>query len=115
MSKPDDIAQWAWDKARDVAFDFDCDWTHGDRLEADAIVAIARAIMTAKAEAYEDAAKMIEEGFDRVVGEPYADDGSPSKNDKCPHNRYMYEDCEACCVGAIRSKANCISKAKHLR
>lgn len=102
MSKPDDIPQDVLDRAQQLHFDEV--WKTAGM--PDVTLLIARAMMTERAEAYEDAAKMIEEGFDRVVGEPYADDGSPSKNDKCPHNRYMYEDCETCCVDAIRSKAN---------
>jgi hypothetical protein len=32
----------------------------------------------------------------RPIGERYADDGSPSKHDKCTHDRYMWEDCTSC-------------------
>jgi hypothetical protein len=47
-------------------------------------------------------AKLLEEGFDKPVAEAYRNDGQPSKNDTCPHGRYMYEDCEACAAKAIR-------------
>jgi len=53
----------------------------------------------------EACAALIEEGFERIVGESYADDPNVrSKHDKCPHGRYMYEDCEQCCADAIRQR-----------
>lgn len=54
------------------------------------------------AAAREQAATLIDDGFARPVGTPHRDDGVSSKNDKCPHDRVMYEDCEACCSAAIR-------------
>lgn len=51
----------------------------------------------------EEAAKVIEEGFEKAVGESYRNDGKPSKNDKCPHGRYHYEDCDQCCADAVRA------------
>jgi len=86
----------AVDEANDVA----------DKLDWSTEQVLAYAILQARSSAYEECAKLIEEGFEKIVGEPYRDDGIPSKNDKCPHGRYMYEDCEQCCVDAIRSKAN---------
>jgi len=47
--------------------------------------------------------EIIEGGFDKQVAEQFRMDGKPSKNDKCPHGFYMYEDCEACAVVALRS------------
>lgn len=54
-------------------------------------------------QALEEAATLIEQGFTRDVAEPYMPDGRRTKNDKCPHGRYMYEDCEQCCAAAIRA------------
>lgn len=51
----------------------------------------------------ERAAALVEQGYDRVSGEPWRDDGSPSKLDKCAHEIYGYESCEHCAVAAIRS------------
>lgn len=65
------------------------------------VQASARAIMAAQAEQREKDARLIEEGFEKAVGESYAP-GSRSKNDKCPHGRVMYEDCDQCCADAIR-------------
>ena len=57
------------------------------------------------AETVEQCAKLIESGYDKPVGKPWRKDGKPSKNDQCPHGRYMYEDCEPCAVIALRSLA----------
>lgn len=57
------------------------------------------------AETVEQCAKLIENGYDKPVGKPWRKDGKPSKNDECPHGRYMYEDCEPCAVIAIRALA----------
>lgn len=56
-------------------------------------------------ETVEQCAELIETGYDKPVGKPWRKDGKPSKNDECPHGRYMYEDCEPCAVIAIRSLA----------
>ena len=32
----------------------------------------------------------------RAVAYPFRDDGTPSKNDRCSHNQYMYEECASC-------------------
>ena len=56
-------------------------------------------------ETLERAAKLIDEGFDKVVGKSFRKDGIASKNDHCLHGRYMYEDCDACCAAAIRALA----------
>lgn len=42
----------------------------------------------------EEAAKEIEEGFDR---------GIKTKRDQCLHGRFGWEDCEPCCAAAIRA------------
>lgn len=52
----------------------------------------------------EECAKLIEEGFEREVGEQYLPDRR-TKNDKCKHGRYMYEDCEQCAASAIRARS----------
>lgn len=59
---------------------------------------IARALMAER----ERCARLIEDGFNRSVGKPLRPGGRPSKNDKCPHDRAMFEDCEQCCADAIR-------------
>lgn len=51
----------------------------------------------------EEAARIVEDGFNKEVGTAYRDDGVASKNDKCPHGIWMYEDCEACAAAAIRA------------
>lgn len=56
-------------------------------------------------ETMERCAKLIESGYDKPVGKPWRKDGKPSKNDECPHGRYMYEDCEPCAVIALRALA----------
>ena len=37
-----------------------------------------------------------EKDFPVVVGEKFRKDMIPSKNDKCIHGLFMYEDCESC-------------------
>lgn len=59
--------------------------------------------LSERAKIIEECAKLIEEGFTKTAAEPYRNDGVSSKNDKCPHGRYMYEDCEPCCVDALRA------------
>lgn len=54
-------------------------------------------------QAFEEAATLIDEGFDKPVGKAWRNDGKASKNDKCPHDQYMYEDCEPCAANAIRA------------
>lgn len=39
----------------------------------------------------------------RLPGEPYRDDGSPSKMDKCAHGRRLYEDCDECACAFARA------------
>jgi hypothetical protein len=44
------------------------------------------------------AAQMIDNGDGRPV--------TLSKSDKCPHEKFRWEDCEDCCADAIREMAN---------
>ena len=90
--KPEWCTQEVWDKA-----------DHLFRCSSADVIALA--LMRAERRGMEKAAGLIDHGFDKLVGEPYRADGTPSKNDKCPHGRYMYEDCEQCCSAAIRAKA----------
>lgn len=53
--------------------------------------------------AFEEAATLIDEGFEKAVGKPWRNDGKSSKNDRCPHDKFMYEDCENCASSAIRA------------
>lgn len=69
-----------------------------DRDSGENAEVIAEAIVAER----ERCAKLIEEGFEKAVGESY-ELGHKSKNDKCPHGRYMYEDCDQCCADAIRA------------
>jgi hypothetical protein len=52
----------------------------------------------AREEALEEAASLIEEGFKRSHS-----DELHTKEDKCFHGKYAWEDCDMCCVAAIRS------------
>lgn len=84
------------------------DWTNSPTSDAD--IHAARAATPPASSGLDPAtieacAKLIENGFPKVVGEPYRDDGKSSKNDKCPHGHWMYEDCEACVVDALRALA----------
>ena len=45
--------------------------------------------------ALEEAAKLIEEGFDRP--------GIETKQDTCAHGKFGWEDCEGCAAAAIRA------------
>lgn len=67
--------------------------------QVDSLIARAQAaeasLASARADALEEAAKLIESGFDR--------EGITTKHDKCPHGLYGWEDCEQCAVIAIRA------------
>lgn len=52
-------------------------------------------LASAREDALEEAAKLIETGFDR--------EGIDTKHDKCPHGLYGWEDCEQCAATAIRA------------
>ena len=98
--KPDDIPEDVWAAAvrcaevvcRNLPEDY------GDMTIE--IRAIARVILAER----ERCAQLIERGVNRVVHQPFWV-GRRSKNDLCPHERYMYEDCERCCADAIRAGA----------
>ncbi|TBY17452.1 hypothetical protein [Rhizobium leguminosarum] len=45
--------------------------------------------------AFEEAARLIEEGFDRP--------GIAKKQDTCAHGKFGWEDCESCAAAAIRA------------
>lgn len=32
----------------------------------------------------------------RTVAHSFKDDGTPSKNDRCPHNIFFYDECAGC-------------------
>lgn len=104
MTRPDDIPEWAWEKANKLRLE-NADAALGlpswERLN----FIIARAILAAVEEERTACALLIEEGFDRAVDDPYRDDGKPSKNDRCAHDRAMYEDCEQCAAAAIRNRS----------
>ena len=96
MGKPTDIPEDVWKTAR-AALGHTRDPV--TKVPHTLVVNVARALMAER----ERCAKIIEEGCDRPVGEPFRNDGVPSKNDKCPHGVVMYEDCSACFAAAIRS------------
>ena len=41
--------------------------------------------------------KIAEGNIPRTVKTPFRDDGQPSKNDRCEHGQWLYEDC-GCCI-----------------
>lgn len=103
MNKPNGISDKVWKDARKRAGIL---WNemakaHTSSREDD-IDFLALAISKAIEETYEECAALLEEGYDKEVDEPYRDDGKPSKNDRCEHDRAMYEDCELCAAKAIR-------------
>lgn len=82
-------------------------WSNLRRRAADAIDRLRKdrdaAFTAGQRDMREKAAQIIENGYERPVGKPYRKDGVPSKNDECSHGRWMYQDCEACTVAAIRT------------
>lgn len=60
-------------------------------------------VAAVRRQAFEEAATLIDEGFEKAVGKPWRNDGKSSKNDRCPHDKFMYEDCENCASAAIRA------------
>lgn len=73
-------------------FDGEC---HLTDTEAHAIADfLSEAERRARREALEEAAKTIEEGFDR---------GIVSKHDLCAHKKFEWEDCESCAANAVRA------------
>lgn len=84
-------------------------WETADYLfrcsSADVIaLALRKAHQRGRREGMEEAADMIDHGFEKPVGKSYHPNFR-SKHDQCPHGLYMYEDCEQCCSAAIRAKA----------
>ena len=60
-----DIPEDVMKRARDIVFDFDCDWTadgrsRGDREEQDAVEAVARALMEERAAERERCATIVD-------------------------------------------------------
>lgn len=64
-----------------------------DQLQS-VVTALSEAERRARREALEEAAKTIEEGFDR---------GIVSKHDLCAHKKFEWEDCESCAANAVRA------------
>ena len=95
---PDDIPQWAWDVSLEISND-------RETLATTIALAIFDAHQRGRREGMEEAATMIDEGVEKPASSPWRNDGKPSKHDKCPHDLFMYEDCETCCASAIRAKA----------
>lgn len=60
-------------------------------------------VSSVRRQVLEEAATLIDEGFEKQVGKAWRNDGKPSKNDECPHGKFMYEDCEQCASYAIRA------------
>ncbi len=57
----------------------------------------------ARADAYEEALRTIANGDEpRPVGKVWRVDGRSSKNDKCIHDRWMYDDCGECIAEVAR-------------
>lgn len=96
MSKPTSYAE-APQEIRDGVEQLIRTYGPDPALLAGALVAATtRIILAAKAEEREACALLIEQGFDR--------EGITTKNDKCPHGLYGWEDCEQCAVRAIRKR-----------
>ena len=100
--KPEWCPQELWDEA--------CKCMTAWPLSVEGRSRIARALLDAhqrgRREGMEEAATMIDEGVEKPASSPWRNDGKPSKHDKCPHDLFMYEDCETCCASAIRAKAD---------
>lgn len=47
--------------------------------------------------------KIVAEDCPRPVAVHWRVDGSYSKHDKCPHDRWMYDDCTECMIVALRA------------
>lgn len=97
MSSNVTIPEWA-EKA---AQDFHDKWDTG--MSGAAFKDLARALLAAERRGLEKAEKLLAEGYSRDVGEAWRRDGQPSKNDKCSHGAYHYEECLPCAQAAIRS------------
>lgn len=55
--KPEDIPQWAWDEADDTTYNIETDG-HGSIEYTEARASIARLVMKARSQAYEECAKI---------------------------------------------------------
>jgi hypothetical protein len=98
MGRPQDIPEDVWESLPRPAV------TYADHsYPAYSREQMARVLLAERLKEREACAKLIEEGFERPVGEAQVP-GHRSKNDYCPHQRFMYEDCEQCAAIAIRSR-----------
>lgn len=43
-----------------------------------------------------EAIRLVVEGGAMTRAKPWRNDGKPSKSDRCPHDKFMYEACENC-------------------
>ena len=78
---------------------------HADREAVRAEQAAELAKFKALAETLAGALEQIEEGtYPRPLGKPWRMDASSSKHDRCIHDAWMYEACEAC-IDAFASEA----------
>ena len=91
------------------------DTGEADKIAADVIEADREAVRAeqaaelakfkALAETLAGALEQIEEGtYPRPLGKPWRMDASSSKHDRCIHDAWMYEACEAC-IDAFASEA----------
>lgn len=60
------------------------------------IVRLRSELASAREAAFEEAATLIDEGFDR---------GIKRKQDTCSHGKFEWEDCEQCASAALRARA----------
>ena len=72
-------------------------------LSAPCVVTKPVDVTAVRRQAHEEAAELLDQGFDMPVEKAWRNDGQPSKNDKCPHDKFMYEDCMICASAAIRA------------
>lgn len=82
------LRQWAADIRESSGQSVDA-----DRLEAISL-ALSEARSAGRANGMEEAARILEEGFDR---------GIKRKQDTCDHGKFEWEDCDQCCAAAIRA------------
>lgn len=104
MSRPDWCDEATWEKAAYMAMGYGLTDTAQSTLATSIARAFAAAEQRGAEREREACAKLIEDGYERKVGTPYHGPSIPSKNDKCPHGLYMYEDCEQCAANAIRGR-----------
>ena len=88
---------------------------HVDTMNDLVAMGLARDAAEARAIAAEEALVTIANGnVSRPIGKPWRGDGKPSKNDKCVHDVWMYEDCATCIEDFARAAA-AISRGEHLK